>query len=504
MLFLSAVILRVGVMDQKTVASDFAAVGLKLIDEVMTVKDSNVRSECMKCGAVVTYSYLQVKQRLKRNTGLTGCRRCFKRLSQSEVNRVMLDAGLTPLGLYVGALEPIEFECQECHERSFRRFADIQMGKGCPKCGMRNRTDSRWVSSEEALAQFRAANLEPLEPYPGKSRLPWRSKCLVCSEVVAPTLQVIRKGQGGCKYCGKRSMASKRRRSQEEVEHTFSSAGLTLLSDYKSNRDALLTRCNSCKKTFEIHFKTAQIGLGCPYCNSRRVDPGDAERLMRAHGLEPLEPYPGAPNLKWRCRCLRCANEVTPQYSYAKHGRGLCPHCSRTIVNVEQAIELMLSRGLEPLENFPGSNKPWRCRCEVCGRETSPTYGTIYSKPKGGCKWCADTGIDYAAPSIVYLITHKEFGAHKIGIAAITSTRMNSHKREGWETFKTLATENGYIAKQVEDAVLNWWREERGLAHYLLLEQMPQGGFSETVDASEISLLETWTFAESFHQSLKK
>ena len=67
-------------MDPIRVAADFEAVGLRLLDEVKIVKDKSVRSECMKCGVVVNYSYSQVKLRIKRGTGLTGCRACFKAL----------------------------------------------------------------------------------------------------------------------------------------------------------------------------------------------------------------------------------------------------------------------------------------------------------------------------------------------------------------------------------------------------------------------------------------
>ena len=38
--------------------------------------------------------------------------------------------------------------------------------------------------------------------------------------------------------------------------------------------------------------------------------------------------------------------------------------------------------------------------------------------------------------------------------------------------------------------LLKWLRKERGLPPHLVRELMPQGGFSETVDAEEISLPE--------------
>lgn len=489
-------------MDQAKVKADFEKIGLILLDEVKTVKDKTVRSECQKCGQIIYYSYFQVKQRIKRDTGLTGCRKCFKKLDHTFAEEIMRKAGLRPLEPYPGALPPWRFKCDSCGNESKRRFADIQMGKGCPICGMKNRSDSRWVTEEEALENFREAGLEPTEKYPGKAQLPWNSKCLTCGEMVHPTLREIRAGQGGCRFCAKVSAAAKIRRSRKEVETLFRSKGMELLSEYVRNRTPVEARCLVCSKVSSVLVKTVEEGLGCPYCNQRRVDPVEAVEVMRSYGLEPLEPYPGNPHAKWQCKCTKCANTVTPVWAHARHGRGICPHCSGSIVNVEQAIELMRSRGLEPLVVFPGSAKPWLCRCENCGRETSPQYNAIYSKSRGGCKWCADKGIDYAAPSIVYLITNKELGAHKIGIAAETSQRMVAHSREGWVTYKTLHVVDGYTAKQVEDQVLSWWRHDLGLAHFLLPEQMPQGGFSETVDADEVDLPLTWEQVVRAHRKI--
>ncbi|MDA9918017.1 hypothetical protein N9D44_01760 [Pontimonas sp.] len=479
-------------MDPIRVAGDFEAVGLRLLDEVKIVKDKSVRSECMKCGVIVNYSYSQVKLRIKRGTGLTGCRSCFKRLDSSQTVQKMSDAGLEPLEPYQGALHPWRYRCKTCGFEGKRRFADIQMGMGCAQCGVANRVDPRRVTEEQAVADFVKVGLEPLEPYPGNTRALWKSKCMSCGKEVSPALGSVRAGQGGCKFCGKAEMASKKRRPGREVKELFAARNLELLSGYRSNRTPVEARCNRCRKVFFLLVNTVENGLGCPYCNQRRVDPNDAGEVMRSFGLEPLEPYPGTPHAKWRCRCAKCGNVVTPVWSHARHGRGICPHCSGNIVNVEQAVELMRSRGLEPLVDFPGSVKPWLCRCDNCGKETSPQYNTIYSKPKGGCKWCADKGIDYAAPSIVYLITHRELGAHKVGIAAQTSQRMNAHRREGWETYRTLDAEDGYTAKLIEDQVLAWWRNELRLPYYLAQEEMPHGGFSETVDAEEIDLPSCW------------
>lgn len=42
-----------------------------------------------------------------------------------------------------------------------------------------------------------------------------------------------------------------------------------------------------------------------------RKDPRQAEEIMRAAGLEPLEPYRGS-SAPWRCRHTACGREVTP------------------------------------------------------------------------------------------------------------------------------------------------------------------------------------------------
>jgi hypothetical protein len=53
-----------------------------------------------------------------------------------------------------------------------------------------------------------------------------------------------------------------------------------------------------------------------------------AASFMIEHGLEPLEQYPGA-GKQWRCRCLTCGDEVGPRYTNIKQGWGGCGRCGR-------------------------------------------------------------------------------------------------------------------------------------------------------------------------------
>lgn len=51
----------------------------------------------------------------------------------------------------------------------------------------------------------------------------------------------------------------------------------------------------------------------------------------------------------------------------------------------EDAVKAMLERGAQPLELFPGTQNPWRCRCMTCGEESSPRYNDVVNKGTGVC-----------------------------------------------------------------------------------------------------------------------
>jgi hypothetical protein len=126
---------------------------------------------------------------------------------------------------------------------------------------------------------------------------------------------------------------------------------------------------------------------------------------MIEHGLEPLEPYPGA-GRQWRCRCLRCGAEVAPRYSNIQQGWGGCPACRRAASSARQrgpkadAIEVLRAAGLEPLEPYQGVMMPWQSQCRTCGNQVTPLLNNI-KKGQRGCKWCAGRAIDPAEAAAV-------------------------------------------------------------------------------------------------------
>ena len=94
--------------------------------------------------------------------------------------------------------------------------------------------------------------------------------------------------------------------------------------------------------------------------------------------------------------------------------------------------------------------------------------------------------------ALVYLITHARLAAAKVGIADMSGSRLAQHRRNGWNILAVFQV-SAKSAAAIETNVLRWWRVALGLPSYLTRNQMPQGGWTETVAASRIDLAETMT-----------
>jgi len=107
-----------------------------------------------------------------------------------------------------------------------------------------------------------------------------------------------------------------------------------------------------------------------------------------------------------------------------------------------------------------------------------------------GCKFFAPYGLDLRKPATLYLIQHPELRAAKIGIAESTSDRIDLHIRYGWRVVKVWQFKTGGLAGKAESAVLGYFRDELKLPPFLRPADMPQGGYTETVSLSAISMKE--------------
>jgi hypothetical protein len=247
----------------------------------------------------------------------------------------MLENGFQPLEEYPGNQTKWRCKCTTCgQEVLVLRNTVATNGTGCKFCWSVRRGKNLLVKQEDAIAVMRAAGLEPQEPYV-RSGDPWRCIHIACGREVFPSYNTIQQGRGGCQQCG--------------------------------------------------YLKTAA---------SIRHDDEFAAEIMRSAGLEPLENYPGSKS-RWRCLHLECGQEVLATLGGIRQGESGCFKCgakkrgAASRVNAEDAHKFMIASGLEPLEPYELSNKPWKCIHKECGSTVFPTYSSIRGGQKG-CRKCAD------------------------------------------------------------------------------------------------------------------
>jgi hypothetical protein len=353
------------------------------------------------------------------------------------------------------------------------------------------------ITQEYAFKFFSDRGLLPQEPFPGPLK-PWKSIHAECGKVVTPQWNSIQQGGSGCKYCSGNFVDA------DDAEKLFRSLGAIPLVPYPGGDKPWKSKHDKCGKEIFPRYSGVKGGQGvCRHCTGRYVDPTEAKEYFESRGLTPLVEYPGA-NTGWKSIHNVCGKEVTPYYGYVKSGGIGCNYCSGLApISPKAARELFLSRGFKPLEAFVNTKTPVRAIHKVCGREVKPSYGSL--RNGGGCKYCSVGGINLTKPGFLYLMTHKELGAHKVGIGGYSSSsnRIEQHQKQGWDLYRTLDFKTAELAYLVEQEVLNWIRLDLGLLQYLALEQMPQGGHTETVDASEIDLPAIWAKVEEASKVIK-
>lgn len=452
--------------------------------------------------------------------GSSGCSTCGRaragrlrsEAAEAKHTAAMRTAGYEPLESYPGSGKPWRSRHLACGSIVSPRPAYLSAGQvGCTECAKESRRvifQERAGGAERAEADMRSVGLEPLEPY-ANSQTPWRCRCTACGKEGTPRLSAIRNlikegAAAGCAACNRKARGQRQREGNAaKAQAMMRAAGYEPLEPYLSA--AALWGCRHTACGEEVRVKASSVRTGydpCPVCRAegykrraaaRRTDPAEASALMREHGFEPLEPYPGA-SVGWHCRCITCGKESKPLYSGVR-GRGYgCGHCAGSApLDPAVCVAEMRAAGFEPLEPYPGSDKRWLCRCpgghEVHLRLTGVRTGK-------GCRMCATYGIDLAGPAKVYVITHREWKAVKVGIGACTgyTSRLLQHKRRGWELYHARDFPTGAAAYDVEQAVLDRLRGEK-LCPFLTKDVMPNG-WSETCSADRVTAGEVWAMVE--------
>jgi hypothetical protein len=172
-----------------------------------------------------------------------------------------------------------------------------------------------------------------------------------------------------------------------------------------------------------------------------------------------------------------------------------CGYCAGTEVDPDDAETLMIEAGLKPLRPYPGSAVPWLCECLKCGHTVTPRHANIRNGASG-CRSCAEYGFDPREPGVVYLIGHDHLDSFKIGVMNLASERLEHHENEGWYSIQTWEFKLGQRAEEVEQQVLDWWRDDLEAAESVVYSLMPRGGHTETVSRRVLSASEIIDFVE--------
>ncbi len=320
-------------------------------------------------------------------SGKNPCKYCNGQwVDPGQAAELMRQSGLEPLEPYISSKHRWRCKCFTCGEVVTPQYNSVLVrGSGCKFCGKNRGGEKRRVPEREAIELMQAAGYEPLEPYVN-SQTHWKSVHMTCGREVAPTYGQIRGGNGGCKHCAGLYV------DPDEAVLVMRAAGYEPLEPYVNSGHKWRCSCLDCGRTTTPTYDEARIGSRCKYCARKAVTPDDAVELMRLGGFEPLEPYPGSMN-PWMCRHNECGEIIAPRYAHVQQGRRACNRCSKRYLaeifslDPNEAVVVMQSAGLQPLEAYPGNHKPWRCKHLECGREVTPTRASI-TQGQGGCKPC--------------------------------------------------------------------------------------------------------------------
>jgi hypothetical protein len=392
--------------------------------------DESSRMTChKKCGPPVSnrWSHIRVWSALHGGVGascaatiaLPGFPRCVEvpaveaaaerfaadkmRTPEDEAIAAMAGHGYQPLEPYPGTTSKRwRCRCVTCGHEETLTLASVRSGKRCLFCaGLR-------THPEQAAVEMRAAGVEPLEPYPGLANSPRRCRCLTCGAEVRPSLTNARIGEKGlCRRCGIERLRAAKLIPESVARQEMLDAGLEPLEPYDNSQVGWRCRCLTCGAEAAPSLASVRRGGGCRKCGRKttgdklRTPESEAVAAMVARGYAPLEPYPGA-NVK-RCQCVTCGRESTPTLGNVRSGMG-CGWCAGHRSDPDEVVAVMRSLGVEPLEPYRSANLPWRCRCNACGNEITPTYAN--ARKFSPCRYCAPFGFNLNDPAVVYLLQH--------------------------------------------------------------------------------------------------
>lgn len=238
------------------------------------------------------------------------------------------------------------------------------------------------LSHFEASAVMQEAGLDPLEPY-RNSQSPWRCRCRNCGAEVFPRYSNVKSQGSGCQSC-----AGNGHLSPGRISEVLGRLKLRPLAPYMNANEPWAMLCLVCNREVQPRMKHLLSGAsqGCKFC-AGRISDEEAENYLKAGGFIPLEQFPGQKK-PWRAECVECNRVSSPTLYWIRRG-SRCGFCAGNRIDPTEAVLEMRSRGLEPLDVYPGSHSPWKSKCLDCGEQVAPRLNNLRSSDQGGCLNCA-------------------------------------------------------------------------------------------------------------------
>jgi hypothetical protein len=413
-------------------------------------------------------------------------------LSQEEVEELFLKRGLQVLEPYVNSRTRIKSKCLGCGKIVQPFYRQIWSGQsGCRDCS----SNKFRLTDQEISLTLAKVNLILVGAYKN-SKIPVEVECLKCGNRLEVSLANIRNSEEfHCIGCNpKRSFFRKRsfsERELKEIHETLLEYQFELLGEYRSGNKPVLVRHITCGTESERSLKSIRRGAGfCMGCTRNRVlTEVEALEILDKAGFEPIGKFVNG-DTPWESRCKKCGKILTPTIHTLKGKNSGCAYCNGVRVDPDDAVKVMISAGYLPLEPYKNNKAKWKSKHEVCGKVVYPRYNSIQGG-QGGCSDCADK-YSYFLPSYFYVMENETFSSLKIGISNSESRddRVVVHSKHGWKLVQTIDFENGFLAYEFEQTLLNHLRKSLSIPVHLSKREMPQSGYTETFSMDLISLVD--------------
>ena len=234
-----------------------------------------------------------------------------------------------------------------------------------------------------------------------------------------------------------------RRIDPQFAEAQMIAAGLQPLEPYQNAVSNWRCRCLNCNQIVISRYNRVQQGSGCPRCAAVeagkriRLSEGIAIAKLREYNLEALEPYVKS-DVKWKCKCLFCGGVVFPKLKNLQRGEGGCYTCGmkkaglKNTMSQEEAFQIVLDAGFEPLEPYKNALARWKMRHDLCGAIVNPRLNSLLSVGIGtsGCAVCAGKQVEKGFNDLA--TTHPEISKQALGWDPSELTQ-GSNKKKEWE-----------------------------------------------------------------------